>query len=191
MNKLTVIGYLGSKSCYLNVPLLEAKRRYLVDNPDSDLDDGFHSVDQFTFEDEFDAYDAWGPNKEVVEREPDGTDNAGNKYELAGDSDSGYKYELLEDGRLWPRSESVETATDDLPSAPDILLTSSDEPQNVEVEQVQPGMLIENLALCACTCPIKKWASESLTTSWRGADLRKGEHHFIGCPMYQDTVRLK
>lgn len=63
-NKLHIIGYMGCKSCYLNISKEEAVKRYNIDNIDNrdsleipiDLDD----VKTIEFEDEFEAYDVWG-----------------------------------------------------------------------------------------------------------------------------------
>jgi hypothetical protein len=64
-NKLIVIGWMGVKTAYLNVPKEEAINRYMKSNfgtPRSanqeDLAD-FDFVQEFEFEDEFGTYDAW------------------------------------------------------------------------------------------------------------------------------------
>lgn len=54
-NTLTVTGWLGNKRCYLNVSEEEALRRFKLENPE-----GTTNVDTFRFDDEFNAYDAWG-----------------------------------------------------------------------------------------------------------------------------------
>ena len=56
MNHLIVIGYIGTKRCYLNMSLEEARARYVKtegEEPEPRL------IDEFDFEDEFGAYDAW------------------------------------------------------------------------------------------------------------------------------------
>jgi hypothetical protein len=64
-HRLWVIGYIGNKSCYLDVDKKDAIDRYLKDNPQfaEDKDylpifvmDHVHLVE---FNDEFEAYDAW------------------------------------------------------------------------------------------------------------------------------------
>lgn len=60
MNKLVVIGWLGSQSCYLNVPREEAERRYRIEWEIED--DGLslnYKVHEFEFEDEFETYSAY------------------------------------------------------------------------------------------------------------------------------------
>ena len=58
MNTLIVIGWLGSKRCYLNISESEAIARYIKDE-DSDLEFVLEHIDTFTFDDEFCAYDAY------------------------------------------------------------------------------------------------------------------------------------
>jgi hypothetical protein len=59
-NKLIVIGWMGVKTAYLNVPEEEALRRWLQSNSATreDIED-FDFVQEFDFEDEFGVYDAW------------------------------------------------------------------------------------------------------------------------------------
>lgn len=95
MNTLISIGWLGVKSCYLNISLEEAKSRYLKDNPEeADCLDREGFVGSFQFEDEFLAYSVYetdkldpGLAKKFDFGNSDGTDNAGNKYELAGEGE--------------------------------------------------------------------------------------------------------
>lgn len=57
LNKIISIGWLGSKSCYLNISREEAIQRYLVNNPgDSDYLDDSGFITEFEFTDEFWAY---------------------------------------------------------------------------------------------------------------------------------------
>lgn len=61
MNKLVVIGWMGVKTCYVNVPVKEAIRRWEADNGQIDesmVNESF--IAEFDFMDEFDAYDASG-----------------------------------------------------------------------------------------------------------------------------------
>lgn len=58
MNTLIVIGWLGCKRCYLNIPQEEAIERYIKDE-DSNLEFVLKHIDTFTFDDEFCAYDAY------------------------------------------------------------------------------------------------------------------------------------
>lgn len=58
-NKLYVIGFIGIKKCYMNIPKQEAIERYCKEN---DLDAATfdeESVDEVEFDDEFEAYDVW------------------------------------------------------------------------------------------------------------------------------------
>ena len=64
-NKLVVIGYLGVKTCFLNVSREEAIQRFIKMNQipgetteelDQELLD---SIKEFDFDDSFSAYDAW------------------------------------------------------------------------------------------------------------------------------------
>lgn len=61
INKLIVIGFIGSKSCYLNVDMDTAIARY-IKTEDITLDE-FHEyetgVDEFEFNDEFSAYEVY------------------------------------------------------------------------------------------------------------------------------------
>ncbi|RUX60132.1 hypothetical protein [Mesorhizobium sp. M7A.F.Ca.CA.002.12.1.1] len=63
MNKLVVIGWLGIKTCYLNLSREDAIKRYKQDNPDSLFEEEALKrpdlIQEFEFEDEFGAYDAW------------------------------------------------------------------------------------------------------------------------------------
>lgn len=61
MNTLVIIGYIGSKSCYLNVPKEEALKRYCKEqNIDlEEMDERAFIITMFQFEDEFQAYDVW------------------------------------------------------------------------------------------------------------------------------------
>jgi len=62
MNKLIVIGYLSNRYCYLNLPSEECIKRYCKSEDmtyeefkkDQDL-----AMDEFTFTDEFGAYEAY------------------------------------------------------------------------------------------------------------------------------------
>ena len=56
---LWVIGYLGEKSCYLDVSKDEACRRYKLDNPDECIEFFNKNIRMVEFDDEFVAYDAW------------------------------------------------------------------------------------------------------------------------------------
>lgn len=64
MNKLVVIGLIGDKICYLNVSKEEAIERYCkcrgisTDLVKKEIDDGY--VTEYTFDDEFSAYEVWG-----------------------------------------------------------------------------------------------------------------------------------
>jgi len=64
-NKLTVIGYLGDKSAYLNLSKEEAIRRFLDSNlnfqdcVEEDVEK-FYNVKEFYFDDEFCVYEASG-----------------------------------------------------------------------------------------------------------------------------------
>ena len=55
-NKLVVIGWMGCKQAYLNMPLEEAKKRFELSNGESVESMG---VKEFDFDDEFCVYDAW------------------------------------------------------------------------------------------------------------------------------------
>ena len=55
VNHLILIGWTGSKSCYLNVTREEALRRYMEANPE----DEDPTIKELDFTDEFTAYDAW------------------------------------------------------------------------------------------------------------------------------------
>lgn len=56
LNHLIVIGYMGIKRCYLNISLEEARDRYFQSEGDVP---SFELIDEFDFEDEFCAYDAY------------------------------------------------------------------------------------------------------------------------------------
>lgn len=55
---LHVIGWIGSKRCYLDISQDEAQRRYAASEPDHVAEFGMPEVTTFEFEDEFLAYDA-------------------------------------------------------------------------------------------------------------------------------------
>ena len=65
-NTLVVIGWLGNKSCYLNVPREEAIQRYLEHNrPYAETREALEhhdKIQEFEFEDQFGAYDVFDPN---------------------------------------------------------------------------------------------------------------------------------
>ncbi len=54
-HKLIVIGFMGIKRAYLDIPREEAIRRYMGDDT-SPFDE---PVEEFEFENEFGVYDAW------------------------------------------------------------------------------------------------------------------------------------
>ncbi len=56
-NKLIVIGYLGCKECYLNIPMEEAIRRYIDEG--NEEPDEYH-IDEYEFDDQFGAYEIHG-----------------------------------------------------------------------------------------------------------------------------------
>ena len=63
-HRLVVIGWLGNKTCFLDMTRAEAIKRYQEMNPP--LFEGDTSskplpdlIDEFQFEDVFSAYDAW------------------------------------------------------------------------------------------------------------------------------------
>jgi len=64
MNKMVVIGRTGDKTCYLNVDRDEALERYYKDRGittdvvKQEVDDEY--VREYTFDDEFAAYEVWG-----------------------------------------------------------------------------------------------------------------------------------
>ena len=60
MNKLIVIGWIGVKRCYLNISREEAIRRYEAAEGCSGIE-STELIDEFEFEDEFGAYEVWGP----------------------------------------------------------------------------------------------------------------------------------
>lgn len=72
-NKLIAIGYLGVKTCYLNVPKEEAIRRYVeaemhgfetsAEIAQMRQETAASLVEEFEFEDEFSAYDVGVPLK--------------------------------------------------------------------------------------------------------------------------------
>lgn len=68
-NKLITIGWLGVKRCYLNISREEAVRRYVEKEATFYTPEEFakekeyieaNMVEEFEFDDEFEAYDAWG-----------------------------------------------------------------------------------------------------------------------------------
>lgn len=71
-NKLVVVGWLGVKKCYLNVPREEAIDRYVkselagYETPEQiqkmRKDVAAMWTEEFEFDDEFSAYDAWADN---------------------------------------------------------------------------------------------------------------------------------
>lgn len=58
MNKLISIGFLGNQSCYLNIDMDDAKKRYMRENDLEDLEGV--TIREFEFTDQFEAYDVWG-----------------------------------------------------------------------------------------------------------------------------------
>ena len=58
MNKLISIGFLGIQSCYLNIDIDDAKKRYMTENDLEDLEGV--TIREFEFIDQFEAYDVWG-----------------------------------------------------------------------------------------------------------------------------------
>ena len=58
MNKLISIGFLGIQSCYLNIDIDDAKKRYMTENDLEDLEGV--TIREFEFTDQFEAYDVWG-----------------------------------------------------------------------------------------------------------------------------------
>jgi hypothetical protein len=60
MHTLIVIGYLGIKRAYLDIPMHEAIRRYGESESIADLEDSQLSIKEFEFKDEFGVYDAYG-----------------------------------------------------------------------------------------------------------------------------------
>lgn len=69
-NKLIVIGYIGSKTCFLNMPKEEAIKLYNEINRDVNLTADDVEVTEFEFDNIFDAYDAypaeWLPSRKLV-----------------------------------------------------------------------------------------------------------------------------
>lgn len=60
MNKLIVIGWMGIKKCYLNIPKEEAIERFCKENELTENDlNKYDLINEYVFKDEFDAYDAW------------------------------------------------------------------------------------------------------------------------------------
>lgn len=57
-HRLIVIGCFGGKRAYLDVAMEEALRRFNADGP-GPYDESYMNIDEFTFKDEFAAYDAW------------------------------------------------------------------------------------------------------------------------------------
>lgn len=67
-NRLVQIGYLGSRTCYLNVSDEEAIQRFLESNPEFSEFDKTTILERnsslfrsFEFKDSFGAYDVWSP----------------------------------------------------------------------------------------------------------------------------------
>lgn len=64
MNKLTLIGYLSDKHCYLNLPEEECIKRYCdykqISLEEFEIERKDLSITTFEFKDEFYAYDAYG-----------------------------------------------------------------------------------------------------------------------------------
>lgn len=58
-NKITCIGYLGIKRCYLNVSREDAVKRYLEALGEECLDGGEKVITEFEFTDEFGTYDVY------------------------------------------------------------------------------------------------------------------------------------
>jgi hypothetical protein len=54
-NVLHVMGWMGCKKAYLNIPLEEAKARFLADNEGYDFD--ANPPKSIEFDDEFECYD--------------------------------------------------------------------------------------------------------------------------------------
>ena len=61
MNKIIVIGFLGNRRVYLNVPREEAIRRWKTDEGDEDFKESL--VTEIEFGDEFCTYDVWEVSK--------------------------------------------------------------------------------------------------------------------------------
>ena len=61
VNTLISIGYLGTKTCYLNISREEAIERYLKDNPFTTYKDLITDdmIDEFQFYDEFGCYSVY------------------------------------------------------------------------------------------------------------------------------------
>lgn len=59
INKLIIIGFVGSKRCYMNIGREAAIGRYLVENDieRSQLSDDY--IEELEFDDEFSVYDIW------------------------------------------------------------------------------------------------------------------------------------
>jgi hypothetical protein len=62
MNKLVVIGWMGIRICYLNIPLQEAIDRFLITEGMSleDFNKTEVRYEVIEFDDEFGAYEVWG-----------------------------------------------------------------------------------------------------------------------------------
>lgn len=60
-NKLIRIGFTGDMTCYLNITLEEAIKRYLKDNPFTTYENLIKEniIDEFEFDDEFSAYSVY------------------------------------------------------------------------------------------------------------------------------------
>ena len=56
-NKLIALGFLGVGTCYLNVSMEEAQRRYKEEHPEEEGDADVLAI--FEFDDEFHCYDVW------------------------------------------------------------------------------------------------------------------------------------
>ena len=57
--QLTVIGYLGQKTVYINVPKNVAIERYNADNPTWTYPGEYLSLKEFEVNDTFEVYDIW------------------------------------------------------------------------------------------------------------------------------------
>lgn len=64
-NRLVVIGWVGSKRVYLNVPKEEAIQRYLQYQGQKELCG--EDIEVYEFDDEFEAYSIWA-EKEITEK---------------------------------------------------------------------------------------------------------------------------
>ena len=61
MNKIVVIGFIGSKHCYLNVEKEDAIKRYCEVNkiPIEEFNEKEFNLEIIEFDDEFMVYDIW------------------------------------------------------------------------------------------------------------------------------------